>query len=76
MTVAWCLKRAELIFKCVKGFMMEVCAGNSIAGGGPPAAAVHYNVNFILPDDIAENVYTQITEMFPNIFHLVPSVTV
>ena len=56
--------------------MMEVCAGNSIAGGGPPAAAVHYNVNFILPDDIAENVYTQITEMFPNIFHLVPSVTV
>lgn len=76
MTVAWCLKRAELVFKCVKGFMMEACAGNSTAGGGPPAAAVHYNVNFILPDDLAENVYSQIIEMFPTIFHLVPSVTV
>ena len=24
MTVAWCMKRAELVLKCVKGFMMEV----------------------------------------------------
>ena len=24
MTIPWCLKRAELIFKCVKGFMMEL----------------------------------------------------
>ena len=23
MTVAWCMKRAELVLKCVKGFMME-----------------------------------------------------
>ena len=24
MTIPWCMKRAELIFKCVKGFMMEL----------------------------------------------------
>jgi hypothetical protein len=24
MTISWCLKRAELVFKCVKGFMMEM----------------------------------------------------
>ena len=24
MTVAWCMKRAELMFKCIKGFMMEM----------------------------------------------------
>lgn len=24
MTVAWCTKRAELVFKCVKGFMIEM----------------------------------------------------
>lgn len=24
MTVAWCTRRAELIFKCVKGFMIEM----------------------------------------------------
>uniref|UniRef100_A0A0M3HZH1 Macro domain-containing protein n=2 Tax=Ascaris TaxID=6251 RepID=A0A0M3HZH1_ASCLU len=76
MTVAWCLKRAELVFKCVKGFMMEACGGSSTAGGGPPVAATHYNVNFVLPDALAESVYSQIVEMFPTIFHLVPSVVV
>jgi len=24
MTIPWCLKRAELVFKCVKGFVMEL----------------------------------------------------
>ena len=24
MTIPWCMKRAELVFKCVKGFMMEM----------------------------------------------------
>ncbi|KHN80170.1 Uncharacterized protein C12orf4 -like protein [Toxocara canis] len=76
MTVSWCLKRAELVFKCVKGFMMEACAGSSTAGGGPPVAATHYNVNFVLPDALADSVYSQIVEMFPTIFHLVPSVVV
>uniref|UniRef100_A0A0M3IYE9 Macro domain-containing protein n=1 Tax=Anisakis simplex TaxID=6269 RepID=A0A0M3IYE9_ANISI len=76
MTVSWCLKRAELVFKCVKGFMMEACTGSSTAGGGPPVAATHYNVNFVLPEALADNVYSQIIEMFPTIFHLVPSVVV
>ncbi|KAK1804538.1 hypothetical protein P4O66_020548 [Electrophorus voltai] len=26
MTIPWCLKRAELVFKCVKGFMMEMAS--------------------------------------------------
>lgn len=76
MTLAWCLRRAELVFKCVKGFMMEACAGCSTAGGGAPTAAIHYNVNFILPENLETCVYQQILEMFPTIFHLVPSVSV
>jgi len=24
MTLQWCLKRAELVFKCIKGFVMEL----------------------------------------------------
>uniref|UniRef100_A0A0K0D8Q4 O-fucosyltransferase family protein n=1 Tax=Angiostrongylus cantonensis TaxID=6313 RepID=A0A0K0D8Q4_ANGCA len=24
MTIAWCMKRAEMVFKCVKGYLMEV----------------------------------------------------
>ncbi|XP_067915196.1 ferry endosomal RAB5 effector complex subunit 3 isoform X2 [Heterodontus francisci] len=26
MTIPWCLKRAELVFKCIKGFMMEMAS--------------------------------------------------
>lgn len=74
MSVAWCLKRAELVFKCVKGFMMEACSGSSTAGGGPPTATTHYNVNFALPGGLDNSAYTQILDLFPTIFHLVPSV--
>lgn len=24
MTMSWCQKRAELVYKCIKGFMMEM----------------------------------------------------
>lgn len=74
MTPNWCMKRAELIFKCVKGFMMEACSGSSTAGGGPPTATTHFNVNFVLPEDLQKITYTEILEMFPTIFHMVPSV--
>jgi len=26
MTVVWCTKRAELVFKCIKGFMIETAS--------------------------------------------------
>ena len=29
MTIPWCLKRAELLFKCVKGFMIEMATYSS-----------------------------------------------
>ncbi|VDK63606.1 unnamed protein product [Onchocerca ochengi] len=74
MTPNWCMKRAELIFKCVKGFMMEACSGSSTAGGGPPTATTHFNVNFVLPEDLQKIIYTEILELFPTIFHMVPSV--
>ncbi|VDN06174.1 unnamed protein product [Thelazia callipaeda] len=74
MTSSWCAKRAELIFKCVKGFMMESCLGSSVAGGGPPTSTTHFNVNFALPENLQKAVYSEILELFPTIFHLVPSV--
>lgn len=40
MTVAWCTKRAELIFKCIKGFMIEMASW-----GGSELK----NVQFLLP---------------------------
>ena len=29
MTIPWCMKRAELMFKCVKGFMIEMATYSS-----------------------------------------------
>lgn len=40
MTIAWCKKRAELVFKCVKGFMIEMATW-----GGSELK----NVQFLVP---------------------------
>lgn len=40
MTVTWCAKRAELVFKCVKGFMIEMASW-----GGSDLK----NLQFLLP---------------------------
>uniref|UniRef100_A0A8C5MA37 FERRY endosomal RAB5 effector complex subunit 3 n=1 Tax=Leptobrachium leishanense TaxID=445787 RepID=A0A8C5MA37_9ANUR len=45
MTIPWCSKRAELVFKCVKGFMMEMVSWD----GG-----VSRTVQFLVPQ-LAQN---------------------
>ncbi|KAL6744243.1 hypothetical protein Aduo_017197 [Ancylostoma duodenale] len=76
MTIAWCMRRAEMVYKCVKGYLMEVCGvcGGSAVGGGVTIVP-HYNIHFVLPSGLADGVYQQISAMFPTIFHLVPSVS-
>ncbi|XP_030748676.1 protein C12orf4 homolog [Sitophilus oryzae] len=59
MTINWCEKRAELVFKCVKGFMIEMASW-----GGSELK----NLQFMLPDDISQAVFTSMTEMLPRIF--------
>lgn len=41
MTVAWCAKRAELVLKCVKGFMIEMASW-----GGSELK----NLQFVVPE--------------------------
>lgn len=76
MTIAWCLRRAEMVYKCVKGYLMEVCGvcGGSAVGGGVTSVP-HFNIYLVLPSGLADGVYQQISAMFPTIFHLVPSVS-
>ncbi|GMT09497.1 hypothetical protein PFISCL1PPCAC_794, partial [Pristionchus fissidentatus] len=78
MTLQWTSKRAELVFKCVKGYLMEICSTgwSSVSlGGASLSRAPHYNINFVLPRDISIDIYSHIVSLFPTIFHLVPSVT-
>ncbi|RZB40390.1 C12orf4 -like [Asbolus verrucosus] len=59
MTISWCEKRAELVFKCVKGFMIEMASW-----GGSDLK----NLQFMLPQGISSQVFQSLTEMLPRIF--------
>ncbi|XP_063928325.1 protein C12orf4 homolog isoform X2 [Zophobas morio] len=59
MTISWCEKRAELVFKCVKGFMIEMASW-----GGSDLK----NLQFMLPQGISSRVFQSLTEMLPRIF--------
>ncbi len=59
MTVAWCMKRAELVFKCVKGFMMEVSSW-----GGSELKTLQ----FLVPKAIDTEVFERLTTMLAGIF--------
>ncbi|CEF61907.1 Protein of unknown function DUF2362 family-containing protein [Strongyloides ratti] len=78
MTITWCLKRAELVFKCIKGYLIEICntGSSSSTPGGSTSHNTTYTINFILPNNLSKTVYSQIIDLFSSIFHLVPSVTI
>ncbi len=59
MTIAWCMKRAELVFKCVKGFMMEVASW-----GGSEIKTLQ----FLVPKEIDHDVFAKLATMLPSIF--------
>ncbi|XP_069484407.1 ferry endosomal RAB5 effector complex subunit 3 isoform X2 [Ambystoma mexicanum] len=66
MTIPWCLKRAELVFKCVKGFMMEMASWD----GG-----VSRTVQFLVPQSISEEMFYQLSNMLPQIFRVSSTLT-
>eukprot|EP00091_Calanus_sinicus_P022196 TRINITY_DN6921_c0_g1_i1.p1 TRINITY_DN6921_c0_g1~~TRINITY_DN6921_c0_g1_i1.p1 ORF type:complete len:156 (-),score=46.55 TRINITY_DN6921_c0_g1_i1:90-557(-) len=61
MTIAWCMKRAELVFKCIKGFMMEM--------GGWGGTEIK-TLQFLLPKDIDQDVFAKLTSMLSSIFRV------
>ncbi|XP_077371709.1 ferry endosomal RAB5 effector complex subunit 3 isoform X2 [Festucalex cinctus] len=66
MTIPWCLKRAELVFKCVKGFMMEMASWD----GG-----ISRTVQFLVPRTISEEMFYQLSNMLPQIFRVSSTLT-
>ncbi|KAG5893356.1 hypothetical protein JTB14_000121 [Gonioctena quinquepunctata] len=53
MTISWCEKRAELVFKCVKGFMIEMASW-----GGSDLK----NLQFMLPPESTESLNKKMAE--------------
>lgn len=61
MTVSWCMKRAELMFKCVKGFIMECSTWSG---------AESLNLQFLVPKGISEEMFTSFSQMLSSIFRV------
>jgi len=61
MTIAWCMRRAELVFKCVKGFMMELATW-----GGQEARTIQ----FLVPKGISDETFSSLCNMLPSVFRL------
>lgn len=61
MTVSWCMRRAELVFKCAKGFMIE-----SSSWGGTELSTLQ----LLLPHDISEELFSTLTGMVPHVFRV------
>lgn len=61
MTVSWCMKRAELMFKCVKGFIMECSTWSG---------AESLNLQFMVPKGISEEMFTSFSQMLSSIFRV------
>lgn len=61
MTVPWCIRRAELVFKCAKGFVIEAASW-----GGAEVSTLQ----LLLPHDISEELFSSLAAMVPNIFRV------
>uniref|UniRef100_A0A7E4W010 Macro domain-containing protein n=1 Tax=Panagrellus redivivus TaxID=6233 RepID=A0A7E4W010_PANRE len=68
MTVQWCLRRTDLVFKCIKGFMMEFCSNadrtSVLFPGSREPIQAHYTINFMLPSKLSHSVFDQIVDQF------------
>ena len=60
MTLSWCMRRAELVLKCTKGFMIESSSTGSELS----------TLQLLLPADISEELFTSISQMIPSIFRV------
>ncbi|CAG9134503.1 unnamed protein product [Plutella xylostella] len=59
MTAAWCVRRAELVLKCVKGFMLETGSWGGAALRGLQVAA---------PPQLAPPVFQSLARLLPQVF--------
>ncbi|XP_075677555.1 FERRY endosomal RAB5 effector complex subunit 3 [Dermatophagoides pteronyssinus] len=64
ITIQWCLKRAELILKCVKGFMIEMSSLLSISD------SENKTIQFVVPKGISQELFTALSSIFPTVFRL------
>lgn len=63
ITLQWCLKRAELMLKCVKGFMIEMASF-------PSSRYENKTIQFIVPKQVSSDLFGNLASMLSGIFRL------
>ncbi|XP_015791258.1 protein C12orf4 homolog [Tetranychus urticae] len=63
ITLNWCLKRAELVLKCVKGFMIEMASFS-------PTSYENKTIQFIVPKGVSTELFSNLTSMLSSIFRI------
>lgn len=63
ITLQWCLKRAELVLKCVKGFMIEMASF-------PSSRYENKTIQFLVPKGISADLFANLASMLSGIFRL------
>lgn len=61
MDHSWCVKRAEVVFKCVKGFLIEI---------GSTGTLTNKTFHFILPENTTPRTFQAISSLIPSIFRV------
>lgn len=65
MTIEWCVKRAELVLKCVKGFLIE-----SASLSPTTDADETRTLNFLVPSDSSEKLFSNLCHLLPTVFRM------
>lgn len=66
LTVNWCLRRAELVLKCVKGFLIEMASLSTGVEQG--------TIQFLVPKGISEDLFCNLAALIPEVFRLANTV--
>lgn len=64
ITIQWCLRRAELVLKCVKGFMIEMSSLLSLNDNE------NKTIQFVVPKGISHELFSSLSAIFPSVFRL------
>jgi len=59
MTISWVMKRAELVLKCLKGFMIEFVQWG---------AQESRTIQFVVPHGLMDETFDSLRNLIPNIF--------
>jgi len=59
MTISWVMKRAELVLKCLKGFMIEF-----VQWGAQDSRTIQ----FVVPHGLMDETFNSLSNLIPTIF--------